>query len=272
MDRAKLCERFVMKWDEVAPRLNSVFPEDYSKQFIFETPDIPKSNDMKHTFFVFLLVVTTLIAQGQVRKQTYPLTDTLSLRASNVVMKPDVYKTKRSVRVADSNPALDTELRLVKLADTGFHNGTIEVEPAGEPMKNSGEGARGFVGVAFRIDPSNSKFECIYLRPTNGRADDQVRRNHAVQYISYPDYPWYKLREEFPEKYETYVDLEPAKWTKVKIEVKGHTAKLFVHGATQPTLIVSDLKHGDNLAGSIGLWIGPGTEAHFRNLVVTKQP
>lgn len=227
---------------------------------------------MKHTVFIFCLVFTTLAAQGQVRRLTYPLTDTINLRPSNVVIKPDVYKTKRSVSVTDSNPQLDTELRLVKLADSAFHNGTIEVELAGEPMKNSGEGARGFVGVAFRIDQSNSKFECIYLRPTNGRADDQVRRNHSVQYISYPDYPWYKLREEFPKKYETYVDLEPGKWTKVKIEVKGSTAKLFVHGATQPTLIVSDLKHGDKLAGSIGLWIGPGTDAHFRNLVVTKQP
>jgi len=231
-----------------------------------------KSNSMKHTVFIFWLVFATLVAQGQVTKLTYPLTDTINLRTSNVVVKPDVYKAKRSLRVADSDPALDTELRLVKLADSTFHNGTIEVELSGEPMKNSGEGARGFVGVAFRIDHSNSKFECIYLRPTNGRAEDQVRRNHSVQYISYPDYPWYKLREEFPKKYETYVDLEAAKWTRVKIEVKGNTAKLFVHGATQPTLIVSDLKHGDNLTGSIGLWIGPGTEAHFRNLVVTKQP
>lgn len=227
---------------------------------------------MKNTVFIFWLVFTTLVAQAQVSKLTYPLTDTINLRASNVVIEPAVFKTKRSVRVADSDPKLDTELRLVKLADSTFHNGTIEVELAGAPMKNSGEDARGFVGVAFRIDPSNSKFECIYLRPTNGRADDQVRRNHSVQYISYPGYPWYKLREEFPKKYETYVDLETAQWTKVKIEVKGNTAKLFVHGATQPTLIVSDLKHGDKLTGSIGLWIGPGTEAHFRNLAVTKQP
>jgi hypothetical protein len=44
------------------------------------------------------------------------------------------------------------------------------------------------------------------LRPTNGRADDQVRRNHSTQYISYPDFPWYRLREETPGMYESYSD------------------------------------------------------------------
>lgn len=226
---------------------------------------------MKNTLFIFCFVFTTVFTQGQVNKLTFPLTDTINLQTNNVVIKPEVFKNKRSVKVADINPENDTELRIAKLTDTTFHDGTIDVELAGEPMKNSREGARGFVGIAFRIDNSNSKFECIYLRPTNGRADDQIRRNHSVQYISYPDFPWYKLREEFPKKYETYVDLEVGTWTKVKIEVKGNVAKLFVHNTTQPTLIVSDLKHGENLKGSIGLWIGPGTEAHFRNLIITKQ-
>jgi hypothetical protein len=211
------------------------------------------------------------MAQSQSGKLKYPLTDTIHIKAINVAIAPALFKGKKAVKVLDMLPGADTELRIAKLSDTGFHNGTIEVELAGEPMKNSGETARGFVGIAFRVDPANEKFECIYLRPTNGRADDQVRRNHSVQYISFPDFPWYKLRKEFPEKYETYVDLEPGKWTKLKIEVQGNTAKLFVHDAVQPTLIVSDLKHGEGLRGSIGLWVGPGTEAHFRNLSVTKK-
>ncbi|MBE8715028.1 hypothetical protein C4F49_15190 [Sphingobacterium sp. KB22] len=138
-------------------------------------------------------------------------------------------------------------------------------------MPNSSEDARGFVGIAFRIDEQNSKFECFYLRPSNGRADDQVRRNHSLQYISYPEYPWHRLREETPKKYESYSDLEVGKWTKVKIVVENSSAKLYLHGASQPSLIVNDLKHGPALKGSIGLWIGPDTEAHFRNLVVYKQ-
>ena len=132
-----------------------------------------------------------------------------------------------------------------------------------------GPGARGFVGIAFRVAEDVKKFECIYVRPTNGRAEDQVRRNHSVQYISYPDFPWQKLRKEETEKYESYVDLVPGEWTKVKITVEGSKARLYVHGNEQPTLILNDLKKGDS-RGALALWIGPGTVAHFANLRVTE--
>ena len=89
------------------------------------------------------------------------------------------------------------------------------------------------------------KYECIYLRPTQGRADDQLRRNHSVQYISHPEYPWERLRKENPSQYETYTDLVPGEWTKVKIEVKGNKARLWVNGSDQPTMLVNDLKLGD---------------------------
>lgn len=226
---------------------------------------------MKYWFTVLVYAIAILPAQGQTVKTVYPLNNSHQLKAFNVSMAPRNFKKLPAIAVTDINPEADTELRLVRLNDMLFHNGTIEVMLAGQPMKNASAGARGFVGIAFRIDSATSRFECFYLRPTNGRAEDQVRRNHSTQYISYPDFPWYKLRKEFPEKYESYVDLEVSTWTKVKIEVKGNTAKLFVHGASQPTLIVSDLKHGTDAKGSIGLWIGPGTEAYFRNLVVTQK-
>ena len=130
---------------------------------------------------------------------------------------------------------------------------------------------RGFVGVAFRVDPSDySIYECFYLRPTNARANNQVRRNHSTQYISHPEYPWHRLRKEFPKKYESYVDLEPGKWTKLKIEVDESTAKFFVHDAAQPCLIVNDLKH-EIKEGKIALWLHSSTLARYSNLVVTKK-
>ncbi|MDZ4797295.1 MAG: hypothetical protein SGI92_03970 [Bryobacteraceae bacterium] len=94
-------------------------------------------------------------------------------------------------------------------------------------------------------------------------------RNHSVQYIAIPEWPWRRLREETPKKYETYVDLVPGEWTKVKIEVRGDKAKLYVGGAVQPTLIVNDLKHGPG-RGALALWIDPGTVAHFASLRVSK--
>ena len=62
-----------------------------------------------------------------------------------------------------------------------FTNGTIEVDLAGEPGPGAAGGARGFVGVAFRVQPDRRTYDCFYLRPTNGRADDQERRNHSAQ-------------------------------------------------------------------------------------------
>jgi hypothetical protein len=135
---------------------------------------------------------------------------------------------------------------IVVLPGATIHNGTIELEVAGKPGAGAPGDARGFVGVAFRVSDSASKYECFYLRPTNGRADDQLRRNHAVQYISFPDYEWNRLRTEAPGQYESYVDLFPGEWTKIKVEVSGVKARLYVHGASQPALIVNDLKLGDS--------------------------
>lgn len=191
-------------------------------------------------------------------------------KAQKVNSEAVTYKGRKAIRLTDAlNGADANEDRLLVLTQTKFENGTIEVDVAGEPAPGAGQGARGFTGIAFRVAPDVTKFECFYVRPTNGRADDQVRRNHSVQYISFPDHPWHRLRKEFPEKYESYADLVPGEWTKVKIEVMGRKAKLFVNGVEQPTLIVNDLKHSP-AEGAIGLWIGPGTVAHFSNLNITR--
>jgi len=79
--------------------------------------------------------------------------------------------------------------------------------------------SRGFIGVSFRTGAHGTWSDVFYLRPTNGRADDQLRRNHAVQYVSDPEFSWSRLRQESPGVYESYVDLEPGAWTSMRIEV-----------------------------------------------------
>ena len=172
-------------------------------------------------------------------------------------------------------PELPTEASsraetLVLLEQLEFGNGVIEAEIAGEPAPDAAEGARGFVGIAFRVQPDLKTYDAFYLRPTNGRADDQVRRNHSAQYISHPEWPWFRLRKEMPERYESYVDLVPGEWTRIRIEVEGVKARLYVHGQTQPTLIVNDLRSGAATRGGIALWISTGTVAHFRLIKVQK--
>ncbi len=196
--------------------------------------------------------------------QSLPMETTDGLKAYGMIVAPATYKGLKSVRVIESGKGGESLVLIEKLV---FGDGSIELELAGAPGSNAVGGARGFVGIAFHVASDPGKYEAFYLRPTNGRADDQVRRNHSAQYISHPDYPWERLRKEFPEKYESYVDLESGAWTKIRVEVKGISARLFVHGQAQPTLIVNDLKLGAT-KGGIALWIGPGTEAHFRNLHV----
>ncbi|MFA5328846.1 MAG: hypothetical protein WC384_13725 [Prolixibacteraceae bacterium] len=221
---------------------------------------------MKALFFIICLAF--LVPEFALSQIEVPLANNNALTSINVKTSEEIYLARQSLKVI--NTGVDSEATFVKIGNLNFKNGSIKIEVAGKPGTGSSQTARGFVGIAFRINDDNSKFECFYLRPTNGRADDQVRRNHSVQYISFPDFPWHKLRKDFPEKYESYVDLAPGEWTAVTIEVQGEKAKLYVHGNDQPTLIVNDLKLGGNVRGSIGLWIGPGTEAHFANLQVSK--
>ena len=55
-------------------------------------------------------------------------------------------------------------------------------------------------------------------------------------------------------------------WIKIKIEVKGGKAKLYLNGSTQPVLVVNDLKHGADMSGGIGLWVDIGTDGYFSDL------
>jgi hypothetical protein len=174
------------------------------------------------------------------------------------------YRGRPAIRVVE--PTIN-EGGGIAVVPVEFRNGVIEAQIAGAPAPGAAEGSRGFVGLAFRVQKDPGRHECFYLRPTNGRADDQLRRNHSTQYVSHPDFPWQRLRKETPGVYESYVDLEPGAWTPVRIVVDGTKARLYVHGAEQPTLLVDDLKLGD-VSGRVALWIGQGTEAYFSNLTV----
>lgn len=205
-----------------------------------------------------------------IQRQDVSLRDVSRMKQHNVKADFGEYKGRKALRVTDLTARRSGLVdSMVILPEPVFQDGVIELELSGETGPNAGPQARGFVGIAFHVVDDGKKFECFYLRPTNGRADDQVRRNHSAQYISHPDYPWERLRKEFPEKYESYVDLVPGEWTKVRVEVNGSKARLFVHGASQPTLIVNDLKMGET-RGAIALWIGPGTVAHFTDLRVSR--
>jgi hypothetical protein len=196
--------------------------------------------------------------------RTFSLTSLSDLELHNVEAQLVDYRGRRAVRLVEKEDVAST---IAILSGSDFRDGVIETEIAGVLRPGAPQEMRGFVGIAFRVQPHASQYECFYLRPTNGRADDQLRRNHSTQYISYPEYPWYRLREETPGVYESYTDLVPGAWTPVRIVVSGIRAQLYVNHAEQPCLIVNDLKLGET-HGQIALWIGLGTEAYFSEVVV----
>lgn len=219
----------------------------------------------------------------------FALESPAGLRLHNVTAVARTLNGKRGVRVTldeavqrrleamtpqqrdEAIKAGQTNEQLALVEGLEFDNGVMEAEIAGTPRTDVFKDARGFVGIAFRVQPDLRTYDAFYLRPTNGRADDQVRRNHSAQYISHPAWTWFKLRAETPEKYESYVDLVPGEWTKIRIEVRGAVARLYVHGQPQPTLIVNDLKTGPDGRGAVALWLDASTEAHFRDLTVTPE-
>jgi len=149
-----------------------------------------------------------------------------------------------------------------------FHDGTIEVEVASDLASDAPGYARGFVGLAFRIDTAG-RFESVYLRPTNSVADDQVRRNHSVQYAAYPDWKFDRLRREAPEQYETYADIAVGRWIAMRLVIAGVRATLYLDNKPSVAFLVNDLKLGPDQRGGVGVWLESGTVAHFRNLRIT---
>lgn len=229
-----------------------------------------RDNKMVKTIMLFFISAIYVFAQTTDRyeKLTIPLNSVENLELINVKANVVEYMGKEGIEISKIDGEIDGET-LVIIPNILFKDGTITLELSGEPAIGASPQMRGFVGVAFRLDSTNySKYECLYLRPKNARTDNQLQRNHTTQYVAHPEFPWYRLRKDNPGLYESYVDMVPGKWTKVKIIISGNTAKLFLHDEIQPCLIVNDLKHDESF-GKIALWLHSSTLARYRNLVVT---
>ena len=157
----------------------------------------------------------------------------------------------------------------VKLIELDMENGSVEVKLLSKIQNPSPfQAAQGFIGLAFRISEDNSRFESIYLRPRVGRSENQLARNHTVQYFAYPDYKFQKLRSpEFQGRYETYADVGLEEWITFRIEFRDQKAYLYLNDQESAAFVVADLL-GDSKSGSIGLWVDIGTIGYFKDLII----
>ena len=215
---------------------------------------------------VSLLWLFAATAVASVQPSAGGLERATQYSGSNLDVSRVVYRGGPALKVVDrTGQATDS---LVPLAVGDFGDGVIEAEVAGLLGPTASATSRGFIGIAFRVQDDPSRYEAFYVRPLNGRDQDQLRRNHSTQYIAMPDHPWHLLRTKTPGVYESYADMVAGEWIQLRIEIEGAKARFFVGGASQPTLIVNDLKLGAAARGGVALWIGDGTEGYFRNVRV----
>lgn len=217
---------------------------------------------MKFQSLVFLVLLPCCISYSQMIDLTEKNIVPVDV---NVAFKP--FKGTNAIEVTKNQQFKGVDQpTFAKVKDVSFKDGVIELKVLSSDENTD---ARGFIGVAFRINEDNSKYECFYLRPGNARSDDQLRRNHTLQYYSYPDYPFSRTRQETPGKYESYRDMALNEWIKMKIVVKANQAKLFINDDPQPSLIVNDLKLGSDATGSIAFWVDMEAKGYFSDVKIS---
>lgn len=144
---------------------------------------------------------------------------------------------------------------------------TIEVDVCARFLPDAPDYARGFVGLAYRVQPDLSGYESIYLRPTNGKrhAPEPPRDQRAVQYYAFPDWPFDVLRDREPGRFEAAADIGLDQWHRLRISVSGADFSTSVDGTP---VLQGKGKIGPQ-PGRIGLWVDICTEGYFSNLRVT---
>ena len=126
-----------------------------------------------------VLALSTILAAQDSRRH-FALDSISGLRLHNVTAAPATLQGKAGIKVAMSKTAEEQQ----KLAPSGgtveqlaviegleFDNGIIEAEIAGAPMTGASAGARGFVGLAFRLQSDMRTYDAFYLQ-----ADQRSRR------------------------------------------------------------------------------------------------
>jgi hypothetical protein len=174
---------------------------------------------------------------------------------------------REATRLAGDHPGVHVSeganAGVVWIDGSDIAEGTITVDVRGRDVFQ-----RSFLGVAFHRQDDKT-YEAVYLRPFNFRATDPARHQHAVQYISLPEFDWPKLREQFPEEFENPVDasVSPTDWVTLRLVVQREKIQIFVGSAPAPALEVRKL--GTLTHGQVGLWVGNGSDGDFANLRVT---
>lgn len=220
------------------------------------------SNMTKRYFptIVVLFIVAYASAQGKpIRYDLYDLNKEGKLPVFNRELTSIKEKELKGVHISEREGD-----GVAWIDNVNFTNGIIELDIKGKDVLQ-----QSFVGVAFH-GRDEKTLDAVYFRPFNFKSTDSVRRIHAVQYVSHPDFTWNKLRETQNGKYEKAIPSapNPNEWFHVKIIVDYPHVSVFVNNNSTPCLSVEQLNDRKN--GRIGLWVGNNSGSDFANLIITK--
>ena len=151
---------------------------------------------------------------------------------------------------------------IVWLPFKDFKNGTIEIQMRGKDVFQ-----RSFIGIAFHGD-NDTTYDAVYCRPFNFFSSDPIRRIHAVQYISQPNFTWEKLRKERNAVFEKEIidPPDPNDWFTMKLVVDNSTIKAYINHGSQASLIVEKLN--DRTSGKIGLFTADSSGGDFKTIKI----
>ena len=110
---------------------------------------------------LLVLVMEATPVAGEENLITLPLNDAAQVKPRNVTVKAVRYRDSDALEVRQTGPyrGFDTDT-FAFVPGLDFHDGTIEVDVAGSSLADAPANARGFIGVAFRIDERGGTFGC----------------------------------------------------------------------------------------------------------------
>lgn len=249
-------------------------PSKRGNTFVMKILIIKYHSAMKKVLTTLLLFLTLFTTQAQTifwegrEFEISNVTTSLIEWDGEEVLK--IEKDLKGLHIDEKNIAAVADMpNYVKVKNLNIKNGSFEVKVLSRiQVPKPFSGAQGFIGVAFRIDSDNTSFESIYLRPNVGRSENQIARNHTVQYFAYPDFKFDITRKpEYNGQYETYADVGLDEWITIRVEFKDKVAKLYLNDQEYPSFIVNETK-GNAESGSLGLWVDIGTEGYFKDFKI----
>ncbi|MBZ4043719.1 hypothetical protein [Flavobacterium hibisci] len=214
----------------------------------------------KQIKFIYTLTLLPLILFGQLRQDTDLV---------NLYRKGKLKSVNREIKVVSSDSGAYLKITenkkegIVWIPGKDFKNGIIQIKMRGKDVFQ-----RSFIGIAFH-GADDTNYDAVYCRPFNFFAKDSVRRIHAVQYISHPDFTWEKLRKERNAIFEKEIinPPDPNDWFTLKLVIENTTVKAYINDAEQPSLIVEKLNN--RTSGKLGLFTADSSGGDFKNIKVS---